>query len=324
MRYGLRAPGAGLAETYANTRAAGFGDEVKRRIMLGTYALRAGYYDAYYRRAQQVRRLIAADYERAFASCDVLASPTSPVVAFPLGARSADPLAMYLADVCTISCNLAGLPGLSVPCGFAHGGEAPDLAADLPVGLQLVGPALGEAAILHAAAQYERATDWHTRRPQAVRARRQSAFMTDFEPVIGLECHVQLRTRTKVFSGAAIHFGDAPNAHTDPYTLALPGTAARAQPHSARGRAHPGAGHRLPHPAHQPLRPQALLLTPTCRRATRSRSTTSRSPRVAASTCSWIEQGARSTPYASPASTWRRTPARASTSAARRTCRWST
>src|SRR5262249_22196378 len=131
VRYGLRVPDADLGEMYRRTRAAGFGTEVKRRIMLGTYALRAGYYDAYYLRAQKVRALIKRDFDRAFERCDVIATPTSPVVAFRLGEKVADPLAMYLADIYTISCNLAGLPGLSVPCGFA---------GHLPVGLQLLGP----------------------------------------------------------------------------------------------------------------------------------------------------------------------------------------
>jgi aspartyl-tRNA(Asn)/glutamyl-tRNA(Gln) amidotransferase subunit A len=157
VRYGLRVARPGLAESYRATRAAGFGPEVKRRIMLGTYVLRAGYYDAYYRKAQQARTLIRADFTAAFARCDVIATPTSPVGAFRLGERLAEPLAMYLADIYTISCNLAGLPGLSLPCGFT--------AAGLPIGLQLLGPPLGEEAILGAAFAYEAATPWHTRRP---------------------------------------------------------------------------------------------------------------------------------------------------------------
>jgi aspartyl-tRNA(Asn)/glutamyl-tRNA(Gln) amidotransferase subunit A len=157
VRYGLRVPGSDLIDTYCKTRAAGFGDEVKRRIMLGTYALRAGYYDAYYLRAQKVRTLIKRDFDRAFALCDAIATPTSPVPAFRIGERTTDPLAMYLADIYTISCNLAGLPGLSVPCGFTR--------ENLPVGLQLLGPPLGEPTLLGLAAAYQRATDWHRRRP---------------------------------------------------------------------------------------------------------------------------------------------------------------
>jgi aspartyl-tRNA(Asn)/glutamyl-tRNA(Gln) amidotransferase subunit A len=135
----------------------GFGDEVKRRIMLGTFALSAGYRDAYYGRAQRVRTLIRRDFERAFDACDVIATPTSPFPAFRLGERIDDPLQMYLADIYTLSCNLAGLPGLSLPCGFTGEG--------LPVGLQLLGPALGEAVLLEVGAAYQAATDWHERRP---------------------------------------------------------------------------------------------------------------------------------------------------------------
>ena len=172
VRYGLRvtatpselaAGGSALDQMYKRTRAAGFGPEVKRRILLGTFVLRSGYYDAYYRRASQVRTLIAREFAAAFAQCDVLATPTSPVPAFALGERHADPLAMYLADVFTVGANLAGLPGISVPCGFVQpeGG----CSAPLPVGLQLLGPLLGEEAVLRAAAGYQRATDWHARRP---------------------------------------------------------------------------------------------------------------------------------------------------------------
>jgi aspartyl-tRNA(Asn)/glutamyl-tRNA(Gln) amidotransferase subunit A len=156
VRYGLRVP----AETYwaelEQTRGAGFGAEVRRRIMLGTYALSAGYYDAYYRRAQQVRTLIGRDFEQAFAQVDLLAAPTSPTVAFPIGAKTDDPLAMYLADVCTLPVNLAGVPGLVVPCGFSD---------DLPVGLQLIGRPFDEATLLRAGDAYQRVTDWHMRRP---------------------------------------------------------------------------------------------------------------------------------------------------------------
>ncbi len=146
MRYGPRAQAQGLHETYRKTRAA-FGDEVKRRIMLGTFALSAGYYEAYYRKASQVRTLLRQDFDRAFVACDVIATPTSPTTAFRLGERMADPLQMYLADIFTISCNLAGLPGLSLPCGLDGAG--------LPIGLQLIGKAFDEATILGAAAAYE-------------------------------------------------------------------------------------------------------------------------------------------------------------------------
>jgi len=162
VRYGLRVAdkATNLLDMYRATRGAGFGPEVKRRIMLGTYALRSGYYDAYYGRAQKVRALIKRDFDRAFAECDVIATPASPTAAFKLGEKSSDPLAMYLADIYTISCNLAGIPGISVPCGFTR--------ANLPIGLQLLGPALGEPVLFRAAAAYERATDWHTRRAPEV------------------------------------------------------------------------------------------------------------------------------------------------------------
>ena len=158
VRFGHRADGArDLGEMYERTRAEGFGPEVKRRIILGTYALRAGYYDAYYGKALAVRRLIADDFARAFERCDVLACPTSPTTAFLLGARSDDPVAMYLADVLTLACNLAGLPGMSVPCGFSAEG--------LPIGLQLLGPALGEERLFQVAGAFEAATDHARRRP---------------------------------------------------------------------------------------------------------------------------------------------------------------
>jgi aspartyl-tRNA(Asn)/glutamyl-tRNA(Gln) amidotransferase subunit A len=143
-------------QTYYDTRQNGFGPEVKRRIMLGTYALSAGYYDAYYLKAQQARTLLRRDFERAWEQVDVLACPTSPSVAFKLGQKVDDPLQMYLSDVFTVSLNLVGMCGISVPCGFSDG---------MPVGLQLMGPALGESAILRAAYAYEQATEWHKRRP---------------------------------------------------------------------------------------------------------------------------------------------------------------
>lgn len=139
------------------TRAEGFGAEVKRRIMLGTYALSAGYADQYYNKALKVRRLIRNDFEKAFAEVDFLIGPTTPTPAFKLGEKAANPLAMYLSDIYTITTNLAGIPGLSMPCGLSSEG--------LPIGVQLVGPALSETALLQAARLYERETDWHTRRP---------------------------------------------------------------------------------------------------------------------------------------------------------------
>ncbi len=157
VKYGLRAPGGRhLVEMYGRTRAAGFGAEVKRRIMLGAYALSAGYYDAYYGKAQRVRTLVRRDFQQAFERVDVLAAPTTPGVAFRLGEKT-DPLQMYLNDILTIPVNLAGLPGVSVPAGFTQAG--------LPIGLQLIGRPYDEATVLRAAHAYERATTWHQRKP---------------------------------------------------------------------------------------------------------------------------------------------------------------
>jgi len=146
-----------LQDLYRRSRGEGFGAEVKRRVMTGTYVLSAGYYDAYYLKAQRVRQLIAADFKRAFGEVDVLVGPTSPTAAFRLGAKTADPITMYLNDIYTIGANLAGLPALSVPCGFV---------GDLPVGLQVVGPHFAEGRILNVAHRYQRETDWHRRSPE--------------------------------------------------------------------------------------------------------------------------------------------------------------
>jgi aspartyl-tRNA(Asn)/glutamyl-tRNA(Gln) amidotransferase subunit A len=164
VKYGLSAPDAeNMWDGYFKTRGRGFGPEVKRRIMLGTYALSSGYYDAYYLKAQKIRTLIKQDFDRAFERFDALLAPTSPTVAFRLGAKTDDPLAMYLNDVCTIPVNLAGLPGVSIPCGF---GAAPDgPGGGLPIGLQVIGRPLDEATVLRVAYAYEQATDWHRQRP---------------------------------------------------------------------------------------------------------------------------------------------------------------
>ncbi|MEN9934269.1 MAG: hypothetical protein RLZZ387_848 [Chloroflexota bacterium] len=157
IRYGARVEAPGYWDEVEETRGAGFGPEVRRRIMLGTYALSAGYYDAYYKRAQQVRTLIRRDYQQAFEQVDLLAAPTTPSTAFRFGEHTDDPLAMYLEDVCTLPVNLAGLPGLVVPCGEANGG--------LPVGLQLIGRPFDEATLLRVGDAYQRASTWHLRRP---------------------------------------------------------------------------------------------------------------------------------------------------------------
>ena len=159
VKYGFRAEGAkDLLDMYLKSRSQGFGPEVKRRIMLGTYALSAGYYDAYYKKGQQVRTLIKRDFDEAFKNVDVIATPTAPTAAFKIGEKSADPLQMYLSDIFTISVNLAGIPGISIPCGFTKN--------NLPIGLQLLGKHFDEESILHAAFAYEQATQWHTQRPK--------------------------------------------------------------------------------------------------------------------------------------------------------------
>jgi aspartyl-tRNA(Asn)/glutamyl-tRNA(Gln) amidotransferase subunit A len=158
VRYGYRAEDAAtLGEMYDRTRGRGFGREVKRRIMLGTYVLSAGYYDAYYLKAQQVRTLIRRDYDRAFQQADVIAMPTSPTAAFAIGERTEDPVQMYLSDVFTVGANLAGLPAISIPCGLTS--------TRLPIGLQLTGRAMEDATVLRVAHAYERATSWSSERP---------------------------------------------------------------------------------------------------------------------------------------------------------------
>lgn len=158
VKYGHRTPDAkNLLEMYTKTRAEGFGDEVKRRIMLGTYALSSGYYDAYYKKAQQVRHLIKNDFDKVFETVDVLLSPTCPYTAFEIGSKVEDPLSMYLTDIGTISANLAGIPGMSIPCGFDNSG--------MPVGMQLLAPALQEEKLLNIAYNFEQATDFHKKTP---------------------------------------------------------------------------------------------------------------------------------------------------------------
>jgi aspartyl-tRNA(Asn)/glutamyl-tRNA(Gln) amidotransferase subunit A len=157
VKYGLSVAAGSLREMYERTRGEGFGAEVKRRIMLGTYALSSGYYDAYYVKAQKVRTLLKEDFDRAFERVDAIVAPTSPTVAFPIGARTDDPYQMYLADVFTIPANMAGIAGVAVPCGFSDG---------LPVSLQVLGKAFDEATVLRVADAYERAAGWSGRRPE--------------------------------------------------------------------------------------------------------------------------------------------------------------
>jgi len=158
VRYGFRAAAEELQEMYEKTRAQGFGAEVKRRVILGTYVLSSGFHDAYYLRAQKVRTLIRRDFDRAFEQCDAIVGPVTPTAAFKVGEKSADPLQMYLGDIFTVNVNLAGICGLSVPCGFTAGG--------LPAGLHVVGPAFEDARILTIAAAYQHATEWHRKQPK--------------------------------------------------------------------------------------------------------------------------------------------------------------
>ena len=210
MRYGLRVAGDEDLETmYSRTRAAGFGAEVKRRIMLGTYALSSGYYDAYYGTAQKVRTKIAEDFRAVFERFDFVVTPTSPWTAFELGAKTDDPLAMYLNDFCTVPMSLAGIPAISIPSGLSDG---------LPVGFQLAGPAFSEGR--HARRRLRARAGDRLRRE---RGAAMSAGDRRCEPVIGLEIHVQLKTRTKMFCGCELSFGDPPNVHTCPVCLGLPG-----------------------------------------------------------------------------------------------------
>ena len=159
VKYGYRASDAeNILEMYNKTRAEGFGEETKRRIMLGTYALSSGYYDAYYKKAQQIRTLIKRDFDRAWEKVDLLICPTCPTTAFEIGSKVSDPLSMYLMDIATITVNLAGLPGMSIPCGFDN--------SALPIGLQIIGPALSEGKMLNAANLFEKSTDFHKKNPQ--------------------------------------------------------------------------------------------------------------------------------------------------------------
>ncbi len=160
MRFGYRCENPqDLEDLYTRSRGEGFGNEVKRRILIGTYALSAGYYDAYYLKAQKVRQLVSKDFMAAFKEVDVVAGPTTPTTAFKRGDKNADPIAMYLNDLFTVSANLSGLPGLSAPCGFSNG---------MPIGLQLVAPFNEEGRLLNVAHRYQQMTDWHAQSPAGI------------------------------------------------------------------------------------------------------------------------------------------------------------
>ena len=213
VRYGYRCEDpVDLTDMYMRSRGEAFGKEVKRRIMTGTYALSAGYYDAYYLKAQKIRRLISEDFQQAFEKVDVIMGPVAPETAFKIGEKSNDPISMYLSDIYTIALNLAGLPGMSVPAGFAN---------KLPVGLQIIGNSFTEAKMLNVAHQYQQVTDWH--QANAERSLIWRVNNMEWETVIGLEIHAQLSTKSKLFSGSSIEYGQEPNTQANVVDLAMPG-----------------------------------------------------------------------------------------------------
>ena len=207
VRYTTRNKDAkNLRDMYNDTRGEGFGPEVKRRIVLGTFVLSSGYYDAYYLKAQKARTLIKQDFDKIYEKFDVVITPTTPTPAFKIGSKSEDPVAMYASDLATIPVNMAGLPGLSIPCGFSNG---------MPVGMQIIGKSFDEATILKVGHTYQQKTDHHMKQP--------GDLVMAYEVVIGIEVHAQLKTNTKLFCGCSTKFGDDPNANVCPVCLGMPG-----------------------------------------------------------------------------------------------------
>lgn len=207
IRYGFRAKDVKtLDDVYVRSRSEGFGAEVKRRIMLGTFSLSAGFYDAYFKKAGQIRTLITQDFETVFKDYDLIMAPTTPTPAFKIGDKVTDPVVMYMNDILTISVNLAGLPAASVPAGFVDG---------MPVGMQLIGKHFDEATIYQAAAAFEDANDYLAQIP--------GANKMNFETTIGLEVHVELKTNSKMFSPSPVSYGAEPNTETNVIDWGFPG-----------------------------------------------------------------------------------------------------
>ena len=222
VRYGFRAEGKDLIEMYENTRSLGFGDEVKRRILIGTYVLSSGYYDAYYLKAQRVRRLIKNDFDEAFKKVDTILTPTTPSPAFAIGENIDDPIAMYLNDVLTVPANLAGLPAISIPAGYDQN--------NLPLGLQLIGKPFDEQTVLNNAFAIEQSINFKSNFKRLVDVMSEKQFdyylkgeKGEYEVIIGLEVHAQVSSEAKLFSPSATKFGSEPNSQVSLVDAAMPG-----------------------------------------------------------------------------------------------------
>ncbi len=316
VRYGLREQGSDIREMYEKTRAAGFGAEVRRRIMIGTYVLSAGYYDAYYLRAQKVRTLIKRDFEQVFdAGVHAILTPATPSAAFGLGEKGgADPVEMYLNDIFTVTVNMAGLPGIAVPAGLDGQG--------LPLGLQLIGRPFDEETLFATAEVIEQAAGRFTPKrggEDAMNAKGPPDKLIrgatgDWEVVIGMEVHAQVASNSKLFSGASTEFGAAPNSHVSLVDAAMPGMLPVINEECVARRSAPASASRRRSICARCSTARTTSI-PTCRRAIRSASTRRRWWARARSSSIWT--AAAASPSASSACIWNRTPARACTTATR-------